>query len=101
MRELLNHWMEPIRVRSRFPELYRNPDDREHLTPHIERAKKIPKQVKLGSEHFTKENKNQEMWSLITRGNFDTVTFAKANFMFNWSAYVDHVRVELFSIESR
>ena len=44
------------------------------MTPHIERAKKIPKQVKLGSEHFTKENKNQEMWSLITSGNFDTVT---------------------------
>jgi len=58
----------------KFPELYRNPYEREHLTPHIERAKKIPKQVKLGSEHFTKENKNQEMWSLITRGNFDTVT---------------------------
>ena len=28
----------------------------------------------MGSEHFTKENKNQEMWSLITSGNFDTVT---------------------------
>merc|ERR1719261_2062621 len=37
----------------KFPELYRNPYER---------------------EHFTKENKNQEMWSLITRGNFDTVT---------------------------
>lgn len=58
----------------KFPQLYRDPDERENLTPHIERAKAAPKQVRLGSEHFTNDYKNEEMWQLISRGNFDTVT---------------------------